>query len=205
MLGFVPINVVGYTLTGLGGLIGMLLFEKYFPFYKFLKISKWEIHLNPKDNSYVQKQPYTNKDTYLYTLRIGVKSKNEADTIKKVEVKLKEISPSIKGLYGLPLPLHFMHNNTPPMIEQKDIQPLDEIFIDVLNYFVLPEKQQQNFLRITHIVDGISGDIPINKYKLKINVTSENSGTLIKYITFDPEKDDENMWVMLDGKEKTNT
>lgn len=156
---------------------------------------KLEIEHNENDPAYFHESPYFRSDTPLPDVlrshgeeltdwrlcRIAVRNLSKSYTIRNVEVKLLHIEQCPAGLKGkLPLHLHFMHDNNSPFKHSIDINPGSRQFVDVITWsWEIPASGPPEFT-INHSEVGLAANIPVDKYKLTIEVSANDAIAISK-------------------------
>lgn len=104
------------------------------------------------------------------TYRICIKNKG-INAVDNIQVKLNSINPLPPLLYGVPLPLRFMHDR-PPYKHSKQIARGQDEFIDVVS--CIKGNYPDSKIVVEHIVDGIWNEIDKTEYVIEILVTGNN-------------------------------
>jgi hypothetical protein len=156
---------------------------------------KLEIEFNENEPGYFHESPFFRSEPPIEEIlkspreklkdwrlcRISVKNLSKAYTIRNVEVKLLHIEKCPAQLEGkLPLRLHFMHDNDRPFKHSIDINPGSPQFIDVIAWtWNVPASGPPEFT-IYHSETGVDASIPVDKYKLTIEVSANNAMAISK-------------------------
>jgi hypothetical protein len=93
-----------------------------------------------------------------------------SETLEHVSVRLKHISPEVKDMNWLPVPLHIKHDNKEPHSTEFSLNPKEKKQIDIVEMTNIAS----GVIQVKHIVQDISQAIPIGRYVLTIEATAKN-------------------------------
>jgi hypothetical protein len=152
---------------------------------------KLEIGFDENDPRYFFESPYFRSERPIDDIiraetpndwrlcRISIKNLSTASTVRNVEVKLVQIEKCPDHLKGkLPLRLHFMHDNDNPPTHRLDLNPGSPQFVDVVMLSLdLGADGPPDFV-LTHSEIGIEAKLPIDDYKVTIEVSAKDATSL---------------------------
>ena len=113
----------------------------------------------------------TNRGTDLYRVAIP---NDSSELLQNVSVEMIEINPFRKDS-GLPLPLHFMHDDSIPFRRSMDIQSGRTQFVNVISL-----DYSKRAFWIHHVVKEFTPFLPVGSYTLSLKVTANNANAAIK-------------------------
>jgi hypothetical protein len=127
---------------------------------------------------------------WLYTYRVALVNSDNS-TLRNVEVKLTSLEKKPQNFHAIGSHLILRHDragttnfNVHPT---KDPQFMDAIFVDVFRLFLGPEGY--SLLSVTSLPEDINRHIPVDKYDVKVIVTSESGEMAIADMAFIPRPD----------------
>jgi len=113
-------------------------------------------------------------DTYSRLCRLAIRNLSQVNSTDDVTVKLTEIHPCPENLNGkLPLPLHFMHDNTQPYKIATNLNPGITEYVDVVSWHWKTSRPEPVFYIYTSVA-GIDTQFPMGDYQIKIEVAGRN-------------------------------
>ncbi len=146
-----------------------------------LKDPKLQIEFELTQPSFYQNDTHVRgQEVIAYELyRVAVRNSNVRQELR---VELTSITPCPQHLTGrLPLPLQFQHE--PPTVRSVTLMPQDRRFVDVVMRSFSSESKEFS-MSIQHSVNGVSGEIPDDRYRIEIKCIGE-SGPLSKWFIID--------------------
>jgi len=142
-----------------------------------------------------------------YTGRFKIQNLDEAQGIDKVQVRLIDVTPSQEWIKSLPLPLRLKDDKL--RLQEFDINPGDDIYMEVFDYFCQGQTSWPKLVLLHPLGDRqieAEEGIHYNEKEpivFKVKISSQNSGKpIIKKFRFDPSQDDANMWVDMGDPKK---
>jgi hypothetical protein len=192
-------------------LTGVNAIKEYWP--KKKNKSKFEILFIPRESPYFEYIKPSNPVSSNYTCRFAIKNTENKLTIKNIKITIEKIEPepylnkSHDEIYSFPhLPINLRyskyngkssdHISANEFNTCKDLSPNTKVFVDVLQCEISKQKSLNwvGFLTTNMYKDNTI--VQCKKYDIKILITSDNGGSKYVDFKFDPNQEEENMWVM---------